>query len=236
MARTLSGAHLKSLAAAQGEDSKDFVAGIRFADITPHVGQNTKGRRCYTINDSTGLHPAYAQFINPRKRIRRVFGWVKQAAGLRQPNGQEAGTGRSGIPVALGGRQLDLLGQSAQPTGGADMKQAKPADLRKSALFRGGDNSETRTLIQNGRPIGSMDGPDTPRNRRWRGSDWWLIQQSDRPRIGITAECRSSTSQRYAGREDKRLLYRPCIVRLEIERWVHCGIEASEHALAATWG
>jgi transposase len=84
MARSLPGAHKKTLGADKGYDTRDFVADIRFARITPHVAQNAGPRRRSAIDGRTTRNPGYAQSINARKRIEQVFGWIKQAAGLRQ--------------------------------------------------------------------------------------------------------------------------------------------------------
>lgn len=84
MARSLPGAHQKTLGADKGYDTRDFVADIRFARITPHVAQNAGPRRRSAIDSRTTRHAGYAQSVNARKRIEQVFGWIKQAAGLRQ--------------------------------------------------------------------------------------------------------------------------------------------------------
>ena len=84
MARSLPGAHQKTLGADKGYDTRDFVADIRFARITPHVAQNAGPRRRSAIDGRTTRHPGYARSINASKRIEQVFGWIKQAAGLRQ--------------------------------------------------------------------------------------------------------------------------------------------------------
>jgi transposase len=84
MARARRGAHRKTLGADKGYDTRDFVADIRFAGITPHVAQNIQARRRSAIDGRTVRHAGYARSINARKRIEQVFGWIKQAAGLRQ--------------------------------------------------------------------------------------------------------------------------------------------------------
>lgn len=84
MARSLPGAHQKTLAADKSYDTRDFVADIRFAGITPHVAQNIQARRNSAIDGRTVRHQGYARSINARRRIERVFGWIKQTAGLRQ--------------------------------------------------------------------------------------------------------------------------------------------------------
>jgi IS5 family transposase len=84
MARSLRGAHQKTLGADKGYDTRDFVADLRISGITPHVAQNIQPRRSSAIDGRTVHHEGYAQSINARKRIEQVFGWIKQAAGLRQ--------------------------------------------------------------------------------------------------------------------------------------------------------
>jgi len=84
MARALKGAHQKTLGADKGYDTRDFVADLRINGITPHVAQNIQARRRSAIDGRTARHQGYAQSINARKRIEQVFGWIKQAAGLRQ--------------------------------------------------------------------------------------------------------------------------------------------------------
>jgi transposase len=84
MASSLPGAHQKTLGADKGYDTRDFVADVRFAGITPHVAQNSQTRRRSAIDGRTVRHQGYGKSINARKRIEQVFGWIKQAAGLRQ--------------------------------------------------------------------------------------------------------------------------------------------------------
>jgi len=84
MARSLPGAHQKTLGADKGYDTRDFVADLRFAGVTPHVAQNIQPRRHSAIDGRTVRHVGYGKSINARRRIEQVFGWIKQAAGLRQ--------------------------------------------------------------------------------------------------------------------------------------------------------
>jgi IS5 family transposase len=84
MARSLPGAHQKTLGADKGYDTRDFVADLRISGITPHVAQNIQARRRSAVDGRTMRHQGYAQSIHARKRIEQVFGWIKQAAGLRQ--------------------------------------------------------------------------------------------------------------------------------------------------------
>src|ERR1700722_9842057 len=67
---------------------KDYVAAkhlalLRALGVTPHVAQNTSGRRS-AIDGRTTHHPGYAVSLRGRKRIEEVFGWIKTAGGLRK--------------------------------------------------------------------------------------------------------------------------------------------------------
>ena len=84
MSRSIRGAHQKTLGADKGYDTRDFVGDLRISSITPHVAQNTSRSDGSEIDGRTARHQGYAQSINSRKRIEQVFGWIKQASGLRQ--------------------------------------------------------------------------------------------------------------------------------------------------------
>ena len=84
MVRSLRGAHQKTLGADKGYDTRDFVADLRISGITPHVAQNANRSGGSAIDGRTARHVGYAKSINARKRVEQVFGWIKQAAGLRQ--------------------------------------------------------------------------------------------------------------------------------------------------------
>jgi hypothetical protein len=60
------------------------VADLRISCITPHAAQNIQARRRSAIDGRTVRHAGYVQSIHARKQIEQVFGWIKQAAGLRQ--------------------------------------------------------------------------------------------------------------------------------------------------------
>jgi transposase len=72
-----------TLGADKGYDSADFVTSLRDKAVTPHVAQNTSGRRS-AIDDRTASHPGYALSQRIRKRIEEAFGWAKTVAGLRK--------------------------------------------------------------------------------------------------------------------------------------------------------
>jgi hypothetical protein len=64
-------------------DTRDFVAEMRRLGVTPHVAQNTKGRRS-AIDGRTTRHAGYAVSVRVRKRIEEVFGWMKTVGVLRK--------------------------------------------------------------------------------------------------------------------------------------------------------
>jgi transposase len=64
-------------------DNEAFVEGMRFMEATPHVAQNTKGRRS-RIDVRTTRHAGYAVSQVKRKRIEEIFGWLKTVALLRK--------------------------------------------------------------------------------------------------------------------------------------------------------
>ena len=72
-----------TLAGDKGFDTQDFVAELREINVTPHVAQNTNGRRS-AIDGRTTRHPGYAVSLRIRKRIEEAFGWAKTVAGLRK--------------------------------------------------------------------------------------------------------------------------------------------------------
>ena len=84
MARSLRGAHQKTLGADKGYDTREFATDLLINGITPHVAQNITRSGGSAIDGRTARHQGYAQSINSRKRIEQVFGWIKQSAGLRQ--------------------------------------------------------------------------------------------------------------------------------------------------------
>src|SRR3954468_12087502 len=73
-----------TLAGDKGFDTQDFVAELREINVTPHVAQNTNGRRS-AIDGRTTRHPGYAISLRIRKRIEEAFGWAKTIGGLARP-------------------------------------------------------------------------------------------------------------------------------------------------------
>jgi transposase len=62
-------------------DTKNFVAGLRELNVTPHVAQKAKGS---AIDKRTTRHTGYTTSLKIRKRIEEIFGWSKTVGGLRQ--------------------------------------------------------------------------------------------------------------------------------------------------------
>jgi transposase len=69
-----------TLGADKGFDAEDFVNELRAMTVTPHVAQNTSGRRS-AIDGRTTRHAGYAVSQRIRKRIEEAFGWIKMVAG-----------------------------------------------------------------------------------------------------------------------------------------------------------
>jgi IS5 family transposase len=71
------------LGADKGYDTSDFVMELREQAVTPHVAQNTTGRRS-AIDGRTTRHCGYAVSQRVRKRVEEGFGWAKAVAGFRK--------------------------------------------------------------------------------------------------------------------------------------------------------
>ena len=72
-----------TVGADKGYDTKDFVEGLRWVNVSPHVAQNDSNRRS-AIDRRTTRHPGYAHSQRVRKRIEEAFGWAKTVGGLRK--------------------------------------------------------------------------------------------------------------------------------------------------------
>ena len=72
-----------TVGADKGYDTRDFVEGLRWANVSPHVAQNQTNRRS-AIDGRTTRHAGYAQSQRVRKRIEEAFGWAKTVGGLRK--------------------------------------------------------------------------------------------------------------------------------------------------------
>jgi transposase len=65
-------------------DTAGFVADMRALNVTPHIAQNTTGRRS-AIDGRTTRHAGYAISQQKRKRVEEPFGWGKTIGGLARP-------------------------------------------------------------------------------------------------------------------------------------------------------
>src|ERR1700687_1795718 len=77
------GFHPRTLAADKGYDTRDCVANLRERQVTPHVTQNTSGRRS-AIDRRTTRHVGYAVSQCIRKRVEEILGWEKTGGGFRR--------------------------------------------------------------------------------------------------------------------------------------------------------
>ncbi len=75
--------HRVTLGADKGYDTQDFVHACRERHVTPHVTQNTSGRRS-AIDGRTTRHAGYAISQRIRKRVEEIFGWKKTIGGGRK--------------------------------------------------------------------------------------------------------------------------------------------------------
>ncbi len=79
----LRGFHPRTLGADKAYDARACVATMREYGVTPHVAQNTSGRRS-AIDGRTTRHPGYAISQRLRKRVEEIFGWLKSVGGFRR--------------------------------------------------------------------------------------------------------------------------------------------------------
>jgi transposase len=73
----------KTLGADKNYDTRACVAAMRQRRVTPHVAQNTSGRRS-AIDGRTTRHPGYGVSQRLRKRVEEIFGWMKTVGGFRR--------------------------------------------------------------------------------------------------------------------------------------------------------
>jgi len=83
MLEALPGGHRATTAGDRGYDQERFVAGCRALNVTPHVAQNTTGRRS-RVDGRTTRHPGYGISQRRRKIVEEVFGWMKTVGLLRK--------------------------------------------------------------------------------------------------------------------------------------------------------
>lgn len=75
--------HPQTVGLDKGYDTRDLVAKLRARHITPHVAQNTTGRRS-AIDGRTTRHEGYTVSQRIRMKVEEIFGWLKTVGGLRK--------------------------------------------------------------------------------------------------------------------------------------------------------
>jgi transposase len=100
------GQHRATLGADKAYDAAGFIVRVRALNITPHVAQNTSGRRS-AIDGRTTRHPGYQASQRVRKRIEEAFGWIKTTGGLRKT--RHRGTARVGWLFTLTATACNLV-------------------------------------------------------------------------------------------------------------------------------
>jgi len=90
----------------KGYDAKDFVHDLRSMRVTPHVAQNTSGRRS-SIDGRTTRHAGYRVSQRIRKRIEEAFGWIKTVAG--QEKTRFRGVERVGLAFTFAAAAYNLI-------------------------------------------------------------------------------------------------------------------------------
>ena len=100
------GRHRITVGADRAYDPRDFVAGRRRLNATPHVAQNVSGRSS-RIDCRTVRHPGYLASQRARKRIEEAFAWIKTIAG--QAKTRFRGTARVGWAFTLAAAAYNLI-------------------------------------------------------------------------------------------------------------------------------
>jgi hypothetical protein len=72
-----------TLGADKGYDAKEFIDVCLALKVTPHVAQNTSGRKS-AVPDEIAQTEGYAMSQRKRKLIEQGFGWAKTVGGIRQ--------------------------------------------------------------------------------------------------------------------------------------------------------
>ena len=75
-----------TLGADKAYQEGSFIAGLRSRQVVPHVAEHAMQSRQWPnwLRAEERDDPGFAQSQQKRKRVEQVFGWLKQAAGLRQ--------------------------------------------------------------------------------------------------------------------------------------------------------
>ncbi len=96
----------KTLGGDKNYDTKDCVKDMRERKVTPHVTQNTSGRRS-AIDGRTTRHEGYPVSQRIRKRVEEIFGWMKTVGGFRRT--RYRGLDRTGLAGYLVATAYNLV-------------------------------------------------------------------------------------------------------------------------------
>lgn len=110
------GFHPTTLGADKSYDTRECVGNLRAQGVTPHVTQNTSGRRS-AVDGRTTHAPGYGASQKVRRRIEEIFGWMKTVGGFRRT--RYRGLERvdfAGYLVAAAYNLVRLVRLSSQPT------------------------------------------------------------------------------------------------------------------------
>ena len=72
-----------TLGADKGYDAKEFIDALQEMQVTPHIAQNTAGRKS-AVPDAIAGTVGYAISQQKRKLIEQGFGWAKTVGNIRQ--------------------------------------------------------------------------------------------------------------------------------------------------------
>ena len=100
------GLHPKTLGGDKGYDTQGCVEAMRSRNVTPHVAQNTSGRRS-AIDGRTTRHAGYRLSQRIRKRVEEIFGWMKTVGGFRRTRFR--GVDRTGLAGYLVATAYNLV-------------------------------------------------------------------------------------------------------------------------------
>ncbi|MEK7215322.1 MAG: IS5 family transposase [Chloroflexota bacterium] len=100
------GFHPRTLGGDKGYDTGGCVEAMRSRNVTPHVAQNTSGRRS-AIDGRTTRHTGYRVSQRIRKRVEEIFGWMKTVGGFRRT--RYRGVDRTGLAGYLVATAYNLV-------------------------------------------------------------------------------------------------------------------------------
>ena len=97
---------MKTLGADKGYDAASFTRTLQSAGVTPHVAQNTSGRRS-SIDGRTTRHAGYAVSQRCRKKVEEISRLDESDRGLRKT--RYRGIERTGLWAYLVGTAYNLI-------------------------------------------------------------------------------------------------------------------------------